>query len=375
MDSYCFSHCTGLKSVNLSEGITKISSYCFYDCTSLKDINLPEGITSLGSMSFYSCKALTSISLPSTLENVGSDLFAGAGKVVVLCFAVEPPASTEKAMNNDCRLFVWKESVDKYKGSSVWNKAFCIKPLYPVNVIIMKDEITLGKKGKAKLEYSLLPDNAANKDVTWSSSDEDIVTVTEDGEITAVSVGVAYITAEAADGSGTTAECMVTVKGAEEPWTPVTNIKLGESRVTIAAGESHKLNATISPANATDKELLWKSSDPSVVTVNSDGTIVGVSEGKAVITAKATDGSGKAVTCEVNVTQATGIGNISNDEVKLVVNRRHLTVKGLSANDIIQIMNANGITVYEGTKHETDLNAAGVYIIKVKGKTLKLSVE
>lgn len=145
--------------------------------------------------------------------------------------------------------------------------------------------------------------------------------------------------------------------------------------MTIAAGESHKLNATISPANATDKELLWKSSDPSVVTVNSDGTIVGVSEGKAVITAKATDGSGKAVTCEVNVTQATGISNTANDEVKLVVNRRHLTVKGLSANDIIQIMNANGITVYESTKHETDLNAAGVYIMKVKGKALKLSVE
>ena len=59
----------------------------------------------------------------------------------------------------------------------------------------------------------------------------------------------------------------------------------------------------------------------------------------------------------------------------IVVNKRHLKVEGLADNDPIKVVNAIGYTVYEGTAHEVDLNAAGIYIVKVKGKTLKFSVK
>ena len=64
-------------------------------------------------------------------------------------------------------------------------------------------------------------------------------------------------------------------------------------------------------------------------------------------------------------------------DVKLIVNKRHLKVEGLSDNDVIQVVNTIGYTVYRGTEHEVDLDldAAGIYIIKVKGKTLKFSVK
>lgn len=62
-------------------------------------------------------------------------------------------------------------------------------------------------------------------------------------------------------------------------------------------------------------------------------------------------------------------------DVKLIVNKRHLKVEGLSDNDVIQVVNTIGYTVYRGTEHEVDLDAAGIYIVKVKGKTLKVSVK
>lgn len=366
-----------MTNLTLPESVTTIEGYCFSGCSGLTDVTLPEGLTSIGGMCFYSCNNLRSISLPSTLKKVGSSLFAGIDRIVVMCFATEPPMASynDKAVDDNCRLFVWQESVDKYKESSAWKAAYCIKPLYPVNVIVMRDNVTLMKKQTVKLECSMLPENAFNKNVVWSSSNEDIATVTEDGEVKAVSVGGVDITAEAADGSGITAVCHVTVKGDKEPWITVKDIKFDESSVTIAAGEAHKLNVSITPLDATDKELIWKSADPSVVTVSSDGTIVGVSEGNASIYAITTDGSYLIVKCEVTVTASTGIGSISAGKVKLAVSNRHLTVEGLRNSDIIKIMNTAGITLYEGMKHEVELNAAGVYIIKVNGSTLKFSVE
>ena len=72
---------------------------------------------------------------------------------------------------------------------------------------------------------------------------------------------------------------------------------------------------------------------------------------------------------------ATGIGNISMEDVNVVIQNRHITVEGLADDDVITIVNTLGITVYQGTSHEVDLNAAGVYIMKVKGTTFKVNVK
>ena len=98
-------------------------------------------------------------------------------------------------------------------------------------------------------------------------------------------------------------------------------------------------------------------------------------EGKSVVSAKTTDGSNLTINCVVTVSPSTGIGNITMGDVKLVIKDRHLKVEGLADKDIVQIINTIGFTVYKGTEHEIDLKAAGVYIIKVKGKTLKFSVK
>ena len=156
-------------------------------------------------------------------------------------------------------------------------------------------ELEVGNTGT--LEATVIPDNASNGNVIWSSSDEAIVTVSE-GVITAVSVGTATITCSAADGSGKTVTCKVKV-------TPkvilVTDITLSESSLELEAGNTRTLEATVIPDNASNGNVIWSSSDEAIVTV-SEGVITAVSVGTATITCSAADGSGKTVTCKVKVT-------------------------------------------------------------------------
>lgn len=102
---------------------------------------------------------------------------------------------------------------------------------------------------------------------------------------------------------------------------------------------------------------------------------MGVSEGKAIISAKTKDGSNLTINCVVTVIPSTGISNITMGEVKLIVNNRHLKVKGLADHKVIQVVNSIGFTVYRGTDPEVGLNASGIYIVKMRGKTVKFNVK
>ena len=116
------------------------------------------------------------------------------------------------------------------------------------------------------------------------------------GNVTAIALGAAVISATAADGSGGSAECSVTVVP-----TPVEYISLSETEWSGRVGHSFTLTATVEPSDATDKTVIWSSSDESIATVDSDGNVTAVSVGDAVITATAADGSGISASCLVTV--------------------------------------------------------------------------
>ena len=284
---------------------------------------------------------------------------------------------------NQATLHVIYGNESAYKADAWWGRFYkvegCNAPsdedVKVTSITISQTEATLKPNDTMQLEATVYPTNAANKKVNWKSSNEDAVIVTDEGFVLAVAEGEADVIVEAVDGSGIKAVCHITVEGEKKPVVPIVNIRFEESPVTIAIGESRRLNVIFEPANATNKELTWKSVSPSVVTVDDKGNIYGVKEGKSIVSAKTTDGSNLTINCVVNVTRATGIGNITMGDVKLVIKDRHLKVEGLADNDIVQIINTIGFTVYKGTEHEIDLKAAGVYIIKVKGKTLKFSVK
>ena len=236
--------------------------------------------------------------------------------------------------------------------------------IVPVSQITLnKAEASISVGNSETLTATVAPENAANKALTWASSDEDVATVAPDGTVTAVKAGAATITATAADGSGKSAVCKVTVTGDTTPpahehrygdWSkdgtnhwhectdadcpdqsesikdkaahiydddadttcnicgyvrtvtpeivPVSQITLNKAEASISVGNSETLTATVAPENAANKALTWASSDEDVATVAPDGTVTAVKAGAATITATAADGSGKSAVCKVTVT-------------------------------------------------------------------------
>ena len=148
------------------------------------------------------------------------------------------------------------------------------------------------------LTATVIPSDATDSQVTWSSSDPSVATVSDQGEVTAVRAGNCTITATA---GGKSAACTVTVSAKE---IPVERITLSSTSLSLKEGDSHRLTATVTPSDATDSQVTWSSSDPSVATVSNTGKVVAVRGGNCTITATA---GGKSATCTVRVQGAGGV--------------------------------------------------------------------
>ena len=163
----------------------------------------------------------------------------------------------------------------------------------PVTEISLdKERLELTDGDTETLTATVKPDNATDKKVTWSSSDEKIATVV-DGKVTAVKEGTVTIAAKAGD---KTATCAVVVN---KKVIPVTKVTLDRTSLSLAPGETAELKATVEPDDATDKTVTWTSSDEAIATVV-DGVVTAVTEGDVVITATAGD---ESATCDVTVSE------------------------------------------------------------------------
>ena len=168
----------------------------------------------------------------------------------------------------------------------------------PVTAITLSStEMTIEVGGKQTLQAEVKPDGATDKSVTWSSSDPSVATVdSATGEVTAVSEGTATIFCSAADGS-VSAACLVECTPAV---VPVESITLDIKSLSLITGETKVLTATVSPEEATDKAVMWSSSDPSVVEVEATGKITAKSAGEATVTCTSSDGK-QTASCSVTV--------------------------------------------------------------------------
>lgn len=173
-------------------------------------------------------------------------------------------------------------------------KATCKITVYQVVTGVKLSETASVYAGeKITLKASVLPSDANNQKVTWSSSDTSVAKVDSKGVVTGVKLGTATITVKTAEGSFK-AQCKVTVKQ------HVTSISLNKKDVTIANGATSQLTATISPVNATEKGYTFSSSNEKVATVTDMGLIKAVACGTATITVKSKENN-KTATCKVTV--------------------------------------------------------------------------
>ena len=163
------------------------------------------------------------------------------------------------------------------------------------NVGLNSTSITLKNIRNYKLTATVSPSNASNKTITWTSSNSNIAKVDQNGNVTAVNEGTATITAKS--NNGKTATCKVTVINPAS--VAVSNVGLNSTSITLKNIRNYKLTATVSPSNASNKTIIWTSSNSNVARVDANGNVTAVNAGTATITAKSNNG--KTTTCKVTV--------------------------------------------------------------------------
>ena len=374
--------CTALYDVQFGTGMFSIPSESFYGCENLKSIEVPEGITSIKDYAFYS-SGLTNIKLPSTLKSIGLDAFydcpfdsvyfngtyyewinidISSGNETLLyninyytpvegihisneeinmninsTFNLHASVFPENATN---RNIIWTSSsnaVATVKNGIVtaikegratitatteegnFSATCSVNVIIPVSsVSISHKELSLSVNETFRLSANILPTNASDTTVYWSTSDKTVATV-NNGLVRAQSGGTATITAKSKS-NGKSATCMVTVH------VPVTSIFLNHSSCAVSLKNKLTLEATISPDNASNRNLIWTSSDESVATVE-NGIVTGLKEGITTITAETEDG-GLTAACVVKFIDAYAFGKLSNDIIWELEDDGFLSITG-----------------------------------------------
>jgi len=174
----------------------------------------------------------------------------------------------------------------------------CKKDVQVTSVALNKTSLTLEIGKIETLIAMVLPDNATNKEVSWLSDNLAVASVTNNGLVTAHSIGTATITVTTLDGNKT-ASCTVEVCENVEPPVAVIGVTLDKVSLTLEVEETETLIATVLPNDATNKEVSWTSSNPAVATVT-NGLITALSVGITSITVTTLDGNKTAI-CNVEV--------------------------------------------------------------------------
>ncbi|MFZ1237096.1 MAG: Ig-like domain-containing protein [Prevotella sp.] len=208
-----------------------------------------------------------------------------------------------------------------------------------------KMSMTLKKGMSETLTATVTPNDASNSNVNWKSSDNSIVSVSN-GKCTALSAGSATIIATSEDGNFA-ASCQVTVN------VDISGITLSDGDITIEKGHSRTLKVNISPDDATNKSLKWKSSDENVATIDASGNITAVNNGNAIITATSADGTVSA-SCKVSViVTVTGI-TLNKQELSITEGKKEVLVASIipkesTSTDVVWSSSNESVATVSGT--------------------------
>ena len=227
-----------------------------------------------------------------------------------------------------------------------------------VNIDSAASRINIGDVKQAIV--TVLPESATNRKVEWSSTNSSVVSVDQSGRMTGVGVGKATIYARATDGSGMFDAITVEVIN------PVTGISVNPTSVSIAEGKSVTVTATVTPSNATYKDVEWSSSDPNVATVGYDGEITGINAGICKVYATSSDGNEVVGVCKVTVKEtvpATGITINSKSVTMLPGQTRTLTAR------IKPTRSTESVTWVSGDTSVATVSPSGVITARGQGNT------
>ena len=290
---YAFYNCDALTTVNIPDSVTKIDNYAFSGSDALATVNFGAGLTEIGSYAFDLCQSLNKVVLPYSLTKLNNNAFSNCTKLTEVTINRNVSTIGGNAFSYPDRLTIYGISgtyAETYAGSV--GAKFVNQNVPAKSVKLNYQTLELNRNDSVKLVLSVEPANFTDE-ITWKSSNTDVVTVSADGTVKAAAVGKARIMVYAGNVS---AACDVVVKQ------PVTSISLSASSLSLDAGDTKTLTVSIYPTNAVNKEIAWSSSDEKVAVVDQNGKVTAVGKGSAVISAATKDGSNLTKTCNVTVT-------------------------------------------------------------------------
>ena len=240
------------------------------------------------------------------------------------------------------------------------------QPVMVKGITLSASSLTLTEGETANLVATISPKDADNKTVIWSSSNGSVASV-DNGKVTALKAGETTIIAKSDDG-GFTSSCSITVN---PKIIEVTSITLSTDVLSLVEGKSETLVATIKPDDATDKAIIWSTSDATIATVEG-GKVSALKEGTSTITAKA---GNKSATCTVKVSSSSiPVNGVSLNKVSLsmdVGNSQTLTASvspSYATNKEVTWSSSNTSIATVSSSGVITAKAAGTATITVKTK-------
>lgn len=206
---------TTLRTVEISDQETKILDNEFYGCSNLRLLKMGDGVKSIGNWAFSGCAALEYFSAGEHVESIGEEAFSDCTRLTkYYSSSLNPPVCGNQALDDinkwECTLYVPSESKNEYKTAPQWKEFFFIED-FAWTIILNNTELNLSEGDVFQLMATIFPGNTTNENLSWESSDESVVMVSESGLLTAIGAGNAIVSVK--NPNGGEASCNVTVTG------------------------------------------------------------------------------------------------------------------------------------------------------------------
>lgn len=247
--NYAFRGCSNVTSIKIPEGVTSLNDWTFEKCSSLTDITIPDSVTTIGKEVFYQCSNLKSVTIPKSVTSMGEEVFLEAPDVVIYC---EPGSVAE--------VYAKENKVSFRDKSSVTN------------------------------------DNQSEMQPTGNTPPTVDTSTASTGGTSTSNVTTPMVDATQSSETSTPSSDAITVS-------PVMAQKITLNKISqnMYVGEKFTVTATILPGDAASKAVTYKSSKPSIATVDAKGKVTAKKRGTTVITVTAKDGSGVVAKCTIRV--------------------------------------------------------------------------
>ena len=304
IESNAFKNCKSLKKAVVPDTVSSIGSSAFYGCEALADITLGSKLKKIDNQTFYGCAALPSIVVPYNVTTIGDSAFVNCTKLT----QITVPRNTTSIASN---AFSYPKKMTMYGPSGCYAQTYAngkgikyvAQDIHATSIRLDITNKTAEYYDEFQLTATIAPQNFTDA-VTWTSSNEDVATVSDTGYVEICGAGTAVITVTAGN---VNASCTVTVPQL------INWIEFDEDELELKAGETYQLKPDISPSTATNQTLKYTSSDSKVAEVSDSGLVTAISEGEAKIRAEATDGSDEYAVCYVTVTGSSNNSGNSSD--------------------------------------------------------------